>query len=114
MRGNPVMRFRASRQLQDAIADAQKAAGDPTSSDALRRLVTRGLELGPALSTLERQTIEECRRELNYLGNNLNQLVRHTYMRDVGTSFDWSALETLTAGLERIRQRLTKAVHDCL
>jgi len=114
LRGNPIMRFRAGARLEDAIATAHKAAGDPTTSDTIRRLVARGLELGPALSDRERETIEELRRQLTYLGNNLNQLVRQSYMRDVGRGFDWPALETLTGDLEQVRQRLTKALQDRL
>lgn len=114
MRGNRVIRFRASQKLQDAIAAAQEAASDPTTSDTVRRLVARGLELGPALPDRERQTVEDCRREMNYLGNNLNQLLRHAYMRDVAQGFDWPALEKIMADLEKVRQRLTRVVQERL
>nr|WP_298689561.1 hypothetical protein [uncultured Dongia sp.] len=106
---NPQMMFRADPELRDAITASQEGAGDRNTAAALRRLVVRGLELGPVFTRPELEQLEQVRLQLSYLGNNLNQLLRQAYMRDVATGFDWPALEHTAVELGRVRQALTKA-----
>ena len=106
---NPQMMFRADPELRDAITASQEGAGDRNTAAAVRRLGVRGLELGPVFTRPELEQLEQVRLQLSYLGNNLNQLLRQAYMRDVATGFDWPALEHTAVELGRVRQALTKA-----
>lgn len=107
---NPQIMFRADPGTRDAIASAQAAAGDRSTAATVRRLVLRGLELGAVYSPPEIERLDALRAQLAYLGNNLNQLLRHAYMRDVATGFDWPALEQATAELGQISQELRRAL----
>lgn len=107
---NPQIMFRADPDTRDAITAAQQAAGDRSTAATVRRLVLRGLALGPVYSPPEIERLAGVERQLAYLGNNLNQLLRQAYMRDVATGFDWPALETTAKELGQTAQELRRAL----